>query len=317
MTSQGNKRAAKSVVSETKQASNDQTKARLGTGTIETKRTSKLAKAATIRPKVLKIQIEAEAQENSTDSPFPDYEPSNSPANSYDSSNSWVTVSVEDNNLIQPSTAEQHQMDKIEMAALSAANNSNTDSQSRTTQQKSNKNLFKYLKRLMSKRKKKSAPNKLHWTTEDAFFAVIGGYAVRSDTFWPSWDSETLTFTHIGIIELARLGLLTKADPETVSDKSKADVITKVIVCIQASWYLFQCIARAIQGLSVTLLEVHVLAHVACTFVMYYFWFYKPYNVDHPVLLTDERVVDLAALFAVAGPEVCNINLRGIVAVHT
>ena len=233
-----------------------------------------------------------------------EHQPSQSSPKSFSSSRSWETISTRDTNLNQTFAAEQYQTDKAEQQAFDNGKKSHSDTLLKNTNQDLGKNPFKCLKRLKYRKKMKAIPNKHHWTTYDAFFAVIGGYAVRSDTFWPSWHSETLTFTPLGIVELARLGLLTKADPETVSDKSKADVITKIIVCIQASWFLLQCVARAIQGLSVTLLEVHVLAHVACTFVMYFLWFHKPYDVEHPVLLTDERVVDLAALFAVAGPEV-------------
>ena len=143
------------------------------------------------------------------------------------------------------------------------------------------------------------------WTLEDAFFAVIGGYAVPSSSFWPSSYSQTLTFTPIGLMELSRLGLFTKADSASVSDKSKADIVAKIIVCLQAGWFLIQCLARLTQGLHITLLEVHVLAHVLCTFLMYFLWFHKPYSVESPIILTDERVVDLAALYAVAGPQVC------------
>lgn len=134
------------------------------------------------------------------------------------------------------------------------------------------------------------------WTTQQAFFAVCGGFAVDSSTFWPQ---QRLTFTPDGLIELARLGLLPDVSAATVADKSKADTGAKALVCIQAGWFLIQTLARLAQRLPVTLLEVHVLAHVVCAFLMYFLWLEKPYDAGHPIVYGGERVRDIAALFAV------------------
>ena len=134
------------------------------------------------------------------------------------------------------------------------------------------------------------------WTTQQAFFAVCGGFAVDSSTFWPQ---QRLTFTPDGLLELAKLGLLPDVSAATVADKSKADTGAKALVCLQAGWFLIQTLARLAQRLPVTLLEVHVLAHVVCAFLMYFLWLEKPYDAGHPIICEDERVRDIAALFAV------------------
>ncbi|OCL10417.1 hypothetical protein AOQ84DRAFT_374944 [Glonium stellatum] len=134
------------------------------------------------------------------------------------------------------------------------------------------------------------------WTNEQAFFAICGGFAVDSTTFWPQ---KRLTFTPDGLIELAKLGLLPDVSAATVTDKSKADTGAKVLVCVQVGWFLIQSLARLAQHLPLTLLEVHVLAHVACAFLMYFLWLDKPYDAGHPIICQDERVRDMAALFAV------------------
>jgi hypothetical protein len=133
------------------------------------------------------------------------------------------------------------------------------------------------------------------WTMSQAFFALSGGFAIPSSTFslYPR-----LTLTAPGLLYLARLGLLPPSTAEEVSDKSKADLFAKVLVCLQAGWFLVQCIARVAQKLPITLLEVHVLAHVLCAFAMYGLWIDKPYDVGSPILCEDERVVNLAALWS-------------------
>ncbi|KAL9633975.1 MAG: hypothetical protein Q9204_003186, partial [Flavoplaca sp. TL-2023a] len=84
-----------------------------------------------------------------------------------------------------------------------------------------------------------------------------------------------------------------------IEDKSKADPITKCVVCIQAGWFVVQCIARVSQGLPLSLLEIYVLGHVSLAFFMYLFWFAKPYNAISPIVMDRAEVVRMAALFTV------------------
>lgn len=138
--------------------------------------------------------------------------------------------------------------------------------------------------------------NSNQWTIEQAFFAVSGGFAIDSSSFS---TQPQLTFTPLGITTLAKQGLLPKTSGAIVSDKSKADVIAKVLICIQAGWFLVQSLARVARDLPLTLLELHILTHVACAFCMYLFWINKPYDVGCPILCEDDAMVDMAALFAV------------------
>ena len=110
-------------------------------------------------------------------------------------------------------------------------------------------------------------------------------------------DECYLTVTPTGAVELARLGLLDPVSQGMIDDKPKADPITKVLICMQAGWSIVQSIARVAQGLPLSLLEIHVLAHVLVALLMYLFWFAKPYNPLSPVVLTETRVVQAAALF--------------------
>ncbi|KAF2688347.1 hypothetical protein K458DRAFT_384531 [Lentithecium fluviatile CBS 122367] len=135
------------------------------------------------------------------------------------------------------------------------------------------------------------------WTTETAFFALSGGLALPH----PSPTSPPLTLTPQGILLLLRLNLLPEIPLPTIADKSKADAIAKTLVCVQAAWFLIQCIARAAKGLPVTSLEVHVLAHVACAFAIYAVWWGKGYDVGAPMVVDGEDARDLGALFAVGG----------------
>lgn len=135
---------------------------------------------------------------------------------------------------------------------------------------------------------------------EMAFFAISGGFALPS----PLPSRLSLALTPNGILFLRRLDLLPNIAISSIQDKSKADGIAKALVCIQAGWFLIQCIARVAKKLPVTVLEIHVLAHVLCAFAAYALWFEKGYDVDAPIVIEGERASDVGALFALDDGEV-------------
>ena len=66
-------------------------------------------------------------------------------------------------------------------------------------------------------------------------------------------------------------------------DKGKSDGLTKVIVLVQTAWFVAQCIARGIQHLPLTELEVVTLAYAMMNFFIYIFWWDKPRNIECPI----------------------------------
>ena len=68
-----------------------------------------------------------------------------------------------------------------------------------------------------------------------------------------------------------------------IKDRGKSDWLAKSLVLLQTSWFVMQCIARAIEHLPVTHLEIVTLAYAAMNFVIYIFWWSKPLNVNRPI----------------------------------
>ena len=81
-------------------------------------------------------------------------------------------------------------------------------------------------------------------------------------------------------IDFSSFSVPTEAE---IKDKGKSDWLAKSLVLLQTSWFVMQCIARAIEHLPVTHLEIVTLAYAAMNFVIYVFWWNKPLNVDRPV----------------------------------
>ncbi|PBK58901.1 hypothetical protein ARMSODRAFT_899957, partial [Armillaria solidipes] len=66
---------------------------------------------------------------------------------------------------------------------------------------------------------------------------------------------------------------------KTIEDKSKGDALSKTFSILQISWFVVQCVARAIQHLPITLLEMTALAFAGLSMIMYLLWWYKPLNM--------------------------------------
>ena len=90
------------------------------------------------------------------------------------------------------------------------------------------------------------------------------------------------TLTPFGVIVLETLGMLPELNIEEIKDKGKANMLSKVLACVQALWMVVQVIGRKVNGLPVTLLELNTTMHVASVLGMYVLWFNKPQDVGRP-----------------------------------
>jgi hypothetical protein len=77
-----------------------------------------------------------------------------------------------------------------------------------------------------------------------------------------------------------------------IQDRSKGDALSKGLVVIQTSWFILQCIARQIECLPITELELVTLAFAALNFITYALWWNKPLNVQCPVRVPKKQRKD-------------------------
>jgi hypothetical protein len=68
-----------------------------------------------------------------------------------------------------------------------------------------------------------------------------------------------------------------------IGDRSKGDALAKGILAMQASWFIYQCIGRWAQGLSLALLELSTLALASLNGITFLLWWEKPLGVEVPV----------------------------------
>lgn len=103
-----------------------------------------------------------------------------------------------------------------------------------------------------------------------SFYATMGGFVV--DVRDMSKLTPQVTLSPNALVILAELGYYVHYNPEVISDKSKANLLMKMLVCVQVTWMVGQCIACKAAEYHITLLELHTMVHVVCALVMYTLW---------------------------------------------
>ncbi|KAI9792974.1 MAG: Phosphate metabolism transcription protein [Peltula sp. TS41687] len=127
-----------------------------------------------------------------------------------------------------------------------------------------------------------------------AHYVVMGGFVTDVSHLHDSLSR--LTISSKGVAFLAKHGHFLRLPEVTIRDKSKADLLSKALVCFQVTWQLIQTIARWATGIPLTLLEVHIFLHIACALAMYGLWVSKPLDVRDPTVVDPSEFQDLLAL---------------------
>jgi hypothetical protein len=122
-------------------------------------------------------------------------------------------------------------------------------------------------------------------TQTHGFFMIMGGFHYFSDTGM----HHPLTWEDVGgLLENKQITLPTEAE---IRDKSKSDSLAKIFVLIQTLWFVMQCIARQLERLTTTELEIVTLAYATISFGMFIAWWDKPRNVECPIRVSQESKV--------------------------
>jgi hypothetical protein len=117
----------------------------------------------------------------------------------------------------------------------------------------------------------------------------MGGYAVNVEGTAGGGASRCIRLDPWDFSKLAKLKLLDLPSKAELMDKSKGDWISKSITSIQVIWFVSQLVGRAAQRLPVTTLELFTCAIVVCTVATYIAWWYKPLDVQRPMVLDSEE----------------------------
>ena len=131
------------------------------------------------------------------------------------------------------------------------------------------------------------------WTIRHAFFADMGGFClIPVDS--EGKDSKGFPITGKHLFWLVKNGVIEYPDVSTKElwDKSKQATIGKLVACVQIFYLVVQSIARAIQRLAITTMELSALAIVVCSIMTSACWLYKPVDVSTSLKLRTNATID-------------------------
>ncbi|KAF8663999.1 hypothetical protein AX16_000850 [Volvariella volvacea WC 439] len=123
------------------------------------------------------------------------------------------------------------------------------------------------------------------WTRTHGFFIQMGGLMQRKQS------EETRNGACYRVVRPDMVNENTKIPyiPEKeIKDHGKGDILAKVIVVLQTTWFVAQCIARLVRGLALTEIELIALAFAVLNAVTYGLWWDKPLNIEYPIYFDEE-----------------------------
>ena len=111
------------------------------------------------------------------------------------------------------------------------------------------------------------------WTLKHAFFADMGGFILRTsdDVSFFLDTKQILWLLEHNVISTAQFETSFLLDSKVIDDRNKSDLPVRVIAVGQALWFCVNVVARGIQGLAVTTLEVNTVGIVIDSIFVYYF----------------------------------------------
>ncbi|KAI0059844.1 hypothetical protein BV25DRAFT_1029770 [Artomyces pyxidatus] len=103
--------------------------------------------------------------------------------------------------------------------------------------------------------------------------------------------------SHRDVVTLGKNGELVPPTDEEIRNWSQSDVLSKTLAILQTLWFVVQAIARRIEGLPITQLEIMTLAYTIITVAMYVVWWDKPQNVGGAVRVAVKKLPEPGWVF--------------------
>jgi hypothetical protein len=120
-----------------------------------------------------------------------------------------------------------------------------------------------------------------------AFYVDSGGFFLHTPDFKPiPIDAKQLLY----LINHKYVDYPTLSE-EDIDDKNKVDILLRLISVAQVLWFSVTVIARGVQGLVITGMELTTAAFILCSFGTTYCWWNKAADVIVPGSLYTETTM--------------------------
>ncbi|KAL9596524.1 MAG: hypothetical protein Q9219_005745 [cf. Caloplaca sp. 3 TL-2023] len=115
------------------------------------------------------------------------------------------------------------------------------------------------------------------WTIEHGFYAEMGGFKVVDENTGQSYTFRTAQLHWLAVKNLITMPAISTRE---IRDKSKASRLAKTLACLQSAQFLVSSLARVMQSLPLTTLEIGTLPFIGCTWLTYFFWWNKVVDLE-------------------------------------
>lgn len=154
---------------------------------------------------------------------------------------------------------------------------------------------------------------KYHFGIVHVFYAIMGGFV-----FDTSCNDETASATESTgahntrdvpefetFIYIMRYfpHIIPDISEDSITDRAESSGLSKALLVIQIGWFCTNCVARLIQRLPLSLLEVSTISHAICTFLTYFAWWSKPLNIAEGTTMRGTEALEVYALLMCSAEE--------------
>ncbi|KAM0148023.1 hypothetical protein ACHAQE_007148 [Botrytis cinerea] len=121
-----------------------------------------------------------------------------------------------------------------------------------------------------------------NWSMKHSFYADMGGFVIQTGdgVTWPLDANEILYLIDKEWIKEPVFSAQFVLDKNEIDDKNKQGILLRVSAIVQVLWFLVNCIARKLQHLAITTLELTTIGFIVTTIGVFIFWFDKPADIE-------------------------------------
>lgn len=142
-------------------------------------------------------------------------------------------------------------------------------------------------------------------------FLVMGGFMLIGE----KGRVSVLQEPKIKILLHNRKIIFPAISKDEIMDRSKSDVLAKVLALVQTTWFIAQVISRAVQHLPSTQLEITTVAFAFLNVLIYMLWWNKPQNIRYPIMVpllksspSPRTHLILASMNGVQGDDIAHLS---------
>ncbi|KAM5350395.1 hypothetical protein ACJ41O_006900 [Fusarium nematophilum] len=137
------------------------------------------------------------------------------------------------------------------------------------------------------------------WTMTHAFFADMGGFVLKAPDL-----SRPLPLNAEQLFYLVRNHYvqLPSTTRDELKDRDKSDGLARFLILCQVIWFIVNLIARAVEGLFITTMELTTLSFVVILFGTAWCWKDKPSDVTTAIPIETSTGITIEKIIGDGGP---------------